>query len=357
MASDFEQILDACIERLNHGETVKACLTDYPEFASQLEPLLNTMSRTKDVLAFNPSSDAKRIARQRFYAVLEKRSRPSLMERLRVHRMAWAALASVILILVFSYVALRATVFPVISPPLTVSGPSANGNFFFLVSDEVNAISDFTNLNVAIEKVGLFKNSGDRQWIEFVPEVKQFDLALLPGSETQELWRGDVPEGDYSKVVIYVGSVQGTLKSNGATIDIKLPSNKLQLSKTFQVSAGIVTSFTYDLTVVNAGNARKVKYILKPQIGESGTQQQLEQTPIQSFRSNIGDIDYGIGRMCRSDLNNQCAKYNIRQTGSSGDGRARSARSDQCHGNGDQRRNSSGWDHRYTRTIYLDANR
>jgi hypothetical protein len=282
MASDFEQILDACIERLNHGETVKVCLIDYPEFASQLEPLLNTMTCTKEVLAFNPSADTKRIARQRFYKALEKRSRPSFVERLRVHRMAWAALASVILILIISYVALRATIFPVISPPLTVSGPSANGNFVFLVSDEVNAISDFTSIDVTIEKVGLFKSSSDRQWIEFVPEVKQFDLTLLPGSETQVLWRGDVPEGDYSKVVIYVGSVQSTLKSNGATIDIKLPSNKLQISSTFQVSASVVTSFTYDLTVVKAGNARNVKYILKPQIGESGTQQQLEQTPIQS---------------------------------------------------------------------------
>ena len=281
MTNDFEKILDACIERLNHGETIEACLKDYPEFATSLEPLLSTVSRTKDALGFNPSMDAKRIARQRFYNALEKRNRPSFLERLRVHRLAWATLASIILVVIVSYVALRATIFPVIAPPLTIPEPSVNGNFVFLVSDEVNAISDFTSIDVTIEKVGLFKNSGDRQWVEFVPEIKQFDLALLPGSKTQELWRGDVPEGDYSKVVIYVSSVQGTLKSNSTTVEIKVPSNKLQISKAFQVSIGTITSFTYDLTVINAGNAKNAKYILKPQISESGAQQ-LDQKPGQS---------------------------------------------------------------------------
>jgi hypothetical protein len=133
-------------------------------------------------------------------------------------------------------------------------------------------------MNVTIDKVGLLKSGDDQHWVEFVPEVKEFDLTLLPRGKTQELWRGNVPEGEYTKVVIYVTGVEGILKSTGETVTVKLPSNKLQMSKAFSVSADNVTSFTYDLTVVKAGNAQGgSKYLLKPQIGESGASQQPEQ--------------------------------------------------------------------------------
>jgi hypothetical protein len=50
-----------------------------------------------------------------------------------------------------------------------------------------------------------------------------------------------------------------------------LPSQKLQISIPFQITAGSVTSFIYDLTVVSTGNQQSgIKYILKPQVGESG---------------------------------------------------------------------------------------
>ena len=130
-------------------------------------------------------------------------------------------------------------------------------------------------MNVTIEKVELFPSGNATSRVEFTPEVKDFDLTLLPGEETQELWRGNVPEGEYYKVVIHVSRVYGVLKTTGGVLDIKLSSNKLQISKAFQVSAGNVTSFTYDLTVVKTGNARNGgKYILKPQAGESGAIQE-----------------------------------------------------------------------------------
>jgi hypothetical protein len=283
MANDFDRILDECIDRITRGETIEACLSDYPERAKQLEPLLQATVQTKASYSFTPSADNKRAARQRFYAALERTRRPSLLNRVLAHRLVWATLASVLVILAIGYVALRATIFPTEPPSITIPGPNADGNFAFLVSDEVNAIGDFSNLYVTIDKVGLLKSGDSELWVEFSPEVKEFDLTLLPGEKTQELWRGNVPEGDYSKVIVYVSGLQGTLKATGEIIEIKLPSNKLQMSKPFQVTTGNITSFTYDLTVVKAGNAQSGgKYLLKPQVDQSGASQQPDQVKSKS---------------------------------------------------------------------------
>jgi hypothetical protein len=58
---------------------------------------------------------------------------------------------------------------------------------------------------------------------------------------------------------------------------VKLPSGKLQISKAFEVASDSVTSFVYDLTVVAAGSPQSgIKYILKPQVGQSGADQKFE---------------------------------------------------------------------------------
>ncbi|GAH67756.1 unnamed protein product, partial [marine sediment metagenome] len=89
--------------------------------------------------------------------------------------------------------------------------------------------------------------------------------------KVQEIWRGDVTEGQYNKVRIHVADVHGVLKETGKTVEVKLPSQKLQMTKPFQVTADTVTSFTYDLTVVATGSPQSgIKYILKPQIDQSG---------------------------------------------------------------------------------------
>jgi hypothetical protein len=159
-------------------------------------------------------------------------------------------------------------------PLITITEANANGNFIFLVSDDVNAIADFSTVNVTIEKVWLLQNGEQEQWVEFIPQTKEFNLASLPGDETQKLWQGNIPLGEYSRVVIFIIEVQGVLKATGETIEIKLPSDKLQVKIPFTVSADSVTTFTYDLTVVKTGNAQDGgKYLLKPQAGESGSSQ------------------------------------------------------------------------------------
>lgn len=274
MADNFDQILDECIDRINNGASIESCLTRYPQYASELKPLLASMIEVKQTYDFTPSDEAIRAGRQRFYAALDQQRQGSFWQRLFGKRLVLATVISVIVIMVIGYFGLEmlpnSPLQPTSPAGIVVSAPRADGNFTFLVSDEVNAIGDFSSLNVIIEKVSL-QQSGSNKQVEFSPETSQFDLTLLPGDVTQQLWRGDIPEGEYSDITIQVSNVSGVLKSSGETIEIKLPSNKLKMNKPFQVSADNITSFVYDLTAIKAGNGQgNDKYILKPQIDASG---------------------------------------------------------------------------------------
>ena len=273
MTNNFDRILDECIDRINRGEGLEACLADYPEYIEHLEPLLRTMLQTKEAYSFLPSASAKRAARQRFNVALERleqrhREKQPLFTRVFARPRVWATVAAAVIILSIGYFGLRPTLYP--AEPV---GPVPNpvGNFVFLISDDVNAIEDFESLDVSISKIGLLPSGDSGEWIEFEPEIEEVDLTLVQGDETQEIWRGNIPEGQYSKVLIHVTDVHGVLKETGQTVEVKLPSQKLRISKPFQITADTVTSFTYDLTVIAAGSPQSgIKYILKPQIAQSG---------------------------------------------------------------------------------------
>ena len=263
MSEDFERILDECVDRINRGESPADCLSQYPEYADKLRPMLKSMHAVQKTYAFTPSPDEKRAAGQRFHAALDKRRQatPALSFLSAISRPAAVATVAVLV------VALVATlvILPRVIPETLV--PNTEGNFAFLISDEPNAIGDFESLNVTISRVVL-RAAGSVKPLEFTPETKTVDLTQLQGEDYQEIWRGDVPAGQYSHVVIYVSGVTGKLKSTRQSINVKLPSSKLQMSASFEVTTDTVTSFTFDITVVKTGN--NGRYLLKPQISESG---------------------------------------------------------------------------------------
>ena len=274
MRGNLDKILDECFDRINRGESVEACLTDYPECSEELRPLLSAMLETKTAYSFKPSARAKSFHRQRFTAALvasrERREiRQPLFPWILGRSKVWATAVAVIVIVIglLGYFGLR----PVLMPPVIIAQPNPEGNFVFLVSDEVNAISDFQELNLSISKVSLHLSGDEEKIIEFEPGIQMVDLTHLQGNRAQEIWRGDIPEGEYSKVFLEVSEVSGILWDSGEEVEIKLPSGKLQISKPFKVESGEVTNFVYDLTVVKAGKSGQ--YILKPQIGQSGADQ------------------------------------------------------------------------------------
>ncbi len=291
MDNNFDRIIDDCIDRISRGQSVEACLNDYPEYVKQLEPLLRAMLQTKEAYSFIPSASAKRVSRQRFNAAIEKleqgrREKQSLFSRMFGRPRVWATVAAALLILVAGYFGLRPSLYP--------AGPVSNpeGNFAFLISDEVNAIADFDSLDVSISKIGLLLGGDSGEWIEFKPEGKVVDLTLVQGDKTQEIWRGNIPEGQYNKVFIHVTDVHGVLKETGQTVEIKLPSQKLQMNKPFQVTADTVTSFTYDLTVIATGNSQSgIKYILRPQADQSGADHKPSENKGKGRSGNTGPAD------------------------------------------------------------------
>jgi len=282
MADSFEHALDRCLDRINAGEHIEACLADYPQHAAQLEPLLRAAVLAENAYSFTPSADAKQAALQRFAAAREQ-ARISTPQRRRgafallARPIVWGPVLAVIVALLVTFLGVRPALSPGVLPITPVA--SANGNFAFLISDDVNAIADFTSVNVTFSQIGLF-DAASGKWLQITPEITSVDLTRVQGDATEQVWRGDVPAGEYRQVFIYVDNVTGILKTDGSTVSIKLPSNKLHIKIPFEVSSSAVTAFTVDLTVVNTGKGNaKDKYILKPVAEESGASRSPAEGP------------------------------------------------------------------------------
>ena len=273
--TDFNKILDLCLDRVARGETVESCMREYPEYAAELKPQLETLAGISRATRFTPSSDARREARKRFYDAVQQHQKPSFWARLSTAAPAWGTAVSIILVLAVGLIGLNTAVpgnIPIIvatvPAPIIINGVPQPGisNFRFLVSDAPNDISDFTSLIVTVDRVALLKTEGGSTLVTFTPEIKDFDLVKLPGDLTQQLWQGNVPLGQYTRAEIYVTKIVGILKDS-QTAEVKLPSDRLLISIPFVVSADKVTSFTFDITANKTGQR---KYILKPQAADSG---------------------------------------------------------------------------------------
>ena len=189
MVNDFNKILDECIDRINSGESIESCLLDYPGSSEQLKPLLMAALQTKKACTFVPGEETKLAAKRRFDAALEKRLQTEIESKSWLSRifgkpLTWAVLTTVTAAIIGIYLGVNPNGYP-ISP--IVPQPHPEGNFAFLISDEVNAIDDFKSLNISITKIGLQTGGEAGEWIEFEPEVETVDLTLLPGEKAQEI--------------------------------------------------------------------------------------------------------------------------------------------------------------------------
>jgi len=169
---------------------------------------------------------------------------------------------------------------------LSTTGTPAEkeANFRLLISDAENEIKNFASLNVTITDIALKKADEPEGWIYLsenecgfqpttVPFVEDGKVTLI-GNNATVIFNGYVASGNYTKVMIYTDNITGVL--NGENVTVKLPSGKLQISKPFKLSDEMLVNFVFDITVIKAGKSKADgfdKYILKPQIGESGPNQ------------------------------------------------------------------------------------
>jgi hypothetical protein len=105
MTEKLENILEKCLERITvKGESIETCLRDYPEHASQLEPLLRTAisasSRTHDI---KPTSELKLKATNQMLSEIQHRQQKKGKEvRTLAWKYRWALPAMLLLLLLIS---------------------------------------------------------------------------------------------------------------------------------------------------------------------------------------------------------------------------------------------------------------
>ena len=304
----FNRILDDCIDRVNSGESVDACLSRYPEWAAELRPLLGTFVLFTSAADAVPSHEAMSAARIRMQQARGRRPRsapsPGIVERLLSRPLAFAAATSVAVVALVVTLLLPLldtdpqqpqipggdstpqgteesqpgstdgstdTAEPAESTGAIPAVPREEGNFVFLLSDQPNDISDFDSLVITVSSV-LLKPEEPGAWVELTPQQQTADLAQLQGDRALEVWRGDIPEGRYRTVNLYVASIEGTLADTGQAADVTLPSDRLRIDASFTVASDeSATEFIFDITVHRAGQSGDApRYILSPQASESG---------------------------------------------------------------------------------------
>lgn len=150
----------------------------------------------------------------------------------------------------------------------------------FWVSDRPGAIDDFEHLNVTVTRVGFKPTNGTANgsangtgWVERDINETTVDLTELTGTNATLADSVEVPNGTYTKTVMYVSEVNGTT-TDGDHPSVKLPSEKLQLNSEFTVGANESVDFVFDIKVTKAGNSGK--YVIRPVISQSGVGQPID---------------------------------------------------------------------------------
>ncbi|WP_089669236.1 DUF4382 domain-containing protein [Halobacterium jilantaiense] len=175
---------------------------------------------------------------------------------------------------------------------VTVPIPEALGDFEVEVETAENSTygEASASLSVAAEADDYSdEDESEGGWVERDVDERSVDLTELQGANATALGNISVPEGDYEKVFVHVGEVNGTLKT-GEEVNVKLPSQKLQLNENFTVGNGERVDFVFDITVFEAGNSGK--YILKPVASESGTDVPIED--VDEERGGEAELDVSV---------------------------------------------------------------
>ena len=189
------------------------------------------------------------------------------------------------------------------------------GTFRLLISDQPADIGDFDSLEVTLSKARVFRAGDDENtdenddengtetpdgtetpeptetpeateteaddetedadddddgeeggFTELDLEGETVDLTEVVGDKAISVLEGELQAGTYTKIELHASDVTGVV--DGENVDVKLPSEKLQITKTFEVEEGGEVSFVFDINVVKRGPNNG--YILKPVISESG---------------------------------------------------------------------------------------
>ncbi|MFB6118866.1 DUF4382 domain-containing protein [Halosegnis sp.] len=168
-----------------------------------------------------------------------------------------------------------------------VDPASGTGTVNFYVSDQPGALEDFEHLNVTVTEVTFVRADGNQT-------TKQanatFDLTKLEGANASLVEQYELESGDYERVFLSVGEIDGQLESGGSA-EVKLPSERLQLNQNFTVGDGGDIDFVYDIMVTKAGGSGM--YVIRPVASESGTDVEINEVDARAGASARDGSDGG----------------------------------------------------------------
>lgn len=131
---------------------------------------------------------------------------------------------------------------------------------------------ELSELWVTIDSIEVQSNNG---WTKLTfkegEQMVNFELLSLEDislyiSETQ------LPTGDYSKIRLHVQDATATFE-NGETVDLKVPSEKIDIIVKFQIEEGATTKVLIDMTAdwVSISNSHNLRPVLKATVTDSTT--------------------------------------------------------------------------------------
>lgn len=117
------------------------------------------------------------------------------------------------------------------------------------------------------------------------------DLTEVVGDRAKPVFDGELSPGTYEKLELNVSDVEGIV--GGEAAEVEVPSEKLQLTKPFEVEADGAVDFVFDINVVERG--REASYILKPVVSESGVAGEDVEVEEVDEGDGDGDAENGTG--------------------------------------------------------------
>lgn len=92
------------------------------------------------------------------------------------------------------------------------------------------------------------------------------DLTQVINDKAMSVFEGKLSDGTYEKIELHVSEVEGIV--DGEQAEVKVPSEKLQITHPFEIRADDPVDFVFDINVVKRG--QEDSYNLKPVISKSG---------------------------------------------------------------------------------------
>ena len=182
MEQDIELLLDICIEEMHKGKSIEECLAEYPQYASQLKPLLQLVKQIEALPQPAPSPEAisstlinigKEIAQLTITAETpvvrgKKRKTISFFNIFQKPKLMWAFNAALILIVVLFSVA-------------TISANSVPGDILYpvkLATEKVKFLLTFDSEKKAELRL-TFSDKRLQEMIAVFQQSGKLDTTLL----------------------------------------------------------------------------------------------------------------------------------------------------------------------------------